>query len=71
MYYSTNITIFTANWDGIHDDETGILVYTWSVGTEPCGFDIHPHNDPHSHFPSQSEWTNIGVAYPLDLDGMF
>jgi len=59
-----------ANWDGIHDNETGILMYTWAVGTKPCGDDVLPFNDPHEHLASAAEWNNIGVAYPLNLPGM-
>ena len=59
----------TANWDGIRDNETGILLYTWSVGQEPCGFNIHPHKDPHAHLSHESEWNHVGVAYPLHLQG--
>ena len=58
-----------ANWDGIYDNETGMLMYTWAVGTSPCGGDVVPHNDPHEHLASASEWTNIGVAFPLNLPG--
>ena len=60
---------FAANWDGIYDNETGILMYTWAVGTTPCGDDIVHHNDPHEHLASSSEWTNIGIAFPLRLTG--
>ena len=58
-----------ANWDGIYDNEAGMLMYTWAVGTSPCGGDVVPHNDPHEHLASASEWTNIGVAFPLNLPG--
>ena len=58
-----------ANWDGIYDNETGMLMYTWAVGTSLCGGDVVPHNDPHEHLASASEWTNIGVAFPLRLPG--
>ena len=44
-------------------------MYTWSVGTEACGVDIHPHRDPHAHLSSESEWDHVGVAYPLSLAG--
>ena len=47
--------------------ETGMLMYTWAVGTSPCGGDIVPHNDPHEHLASASDLTNIGVAFPLNL----
>ena len=57
------------NWDGIHDNETGILMYTWTVGTTVCGTDVVQYNDPHEHLASASQWTNIGVAFPLKLPG--
>ncbi|XP_078660674.1 uncharacterized protein LOC144905141 [Branchiostoma floridae x Branchiostoma belcheri] len=62
----------SANWDGFHDNETGIYGYTWSVGTEKCLENIHPHKDPHAHLFDESEWTHTGLAHPLDLeDGLY
>ncbi|XP_019614832.1 PREDICTED: uncharacterized protein LOC109462715, partial [Branchiostoma belcheri] len=62
----------SANWDGFHDYETGIYGYTWSVGTEKCLENIHPHKDPHAHLFDESEWTHTGLAHPLDLeDGLY
>ncbi|KAI8514390.1 hypothetical protein Bbelb_087140 [Branchiostoma belcheri] len=62
----------SANWDGFHDYETGIYGYTWSVGTEKCSENIHPHKDPHAHLFDESEWTHTGLAHPLDLeDGLY
>ena len=61
--------VHAANWDGIYDNETGILTYTWAVGTSPCGDDIVTHNDPHEHIASASEWTNVGLAFGLNLPG--
>ena len=57
------------HWNHIHDNETGILLFTWAIGTQPCEDNIHPHNDPHAHIHKESEWTNQGVAFPLDLPG--
>ncbi|KAI0241220.1 hypothetical protein LSAT2_032838 [Lamellibrachia satsuma] len=65
--YTRANRVMSANWDGIYDNETGMLMYTWAVGTSPCGGDVVPHNDPHEHLASASEWTNIGVAFPLNL----
>ena len=73
IYHSIYMYIYlyiTANWDGIFDDETDILVYTWSSGTAPCSDNVHPHKDPHSHLTDQTEWTHQGLAFPLDLPGM-
>ncbi|KAK2165039.1 hypothetical protein NP493_1368g00012 [Ridgeia piscesae] len=70
--YTRANRMITANWDGIHDHETGMLMYTWAVGTSPCGDDIVTHNDPHEHIASASEWTNVGLAFPLNLpDGKY
>ena len=64
-----SFTIIVGHWDYIHDNETGILVYTWAAGTQPCSDNIHPHRDPHAHIHKESEWTHQGVAFPLDLEG--
>nr|XP_006817093.1 PREDICTED: uncharacterized protein LOC100376421 [Saccoglossus kowalevskii] len=65
LLYTRSNKFVTANWDGFHDDETGILGYTWAVGTDVCQEDIHPHTDPH-------EWTNKGIAHSLSLpDGFY
>ncbi|XP_078658229.1 uncharacterized protein LOC144903712 [Branchiostoma floridae x Branchiostoma belcheri] len=70
-YFRPN-TYVTANWDGFHDNETGIFGYTWTVGTSHCQDDVHPHKDPHSHLYGEDEWTHQGLAYPLDLaDGFY
>ncbi|XP_019624877.1 PREDICTED: uncharacterized protein LOC109470382 isoform X2 [Branchiostoma belcheri] len=66
-YFRPN-TYVTANWDGYHDNETGIFGYTWTVGTYHCLDDVHPHKDPHSHLYGENEWTHQGLAYPLDLE---
>ena len=59
----------TAHWDGIYDNETDILVYTWGLGTGQCKDDVHPHHDPHDHLADESEWTHTGVVFPLKLKG--
>ncbi|XP_078658231.1 uncharacterized protein LOC144903714 [Branchiostoma floridae x Branchiostoma belcheri] len=70
-YFRPN-TYVTANWDGFHDNETGIFGYTWTVGTDHCQDDVHPHKDPHSHLYGEDEWTHQGLAYPLELkDGFY
>ncbi|XP_078575736.1 uncharacterized protein LOC144861641 [Branchiostoma floridae x Branchiostoma japonicum] len=69
-YFRPN-TYVTANWDGFHDNETGIFGYTWTVGTYHCQNDVHPHKDPHSHLYGEDEWTHQGLAYPLELDDGF
>ncbi|XP_071959997.1 uncharacterized protein [Antedon mediterranea] len=56
-----------SNWDGIHDDETGIFGYTWSIGHYPCDDIIHHHHDPHAHLFDESEWTHIGLVNGLML----
>ena len=70
-YLNTTFLNIAAHWNGFQDNETGILVYTWSVGMDACGDDIHPHVDPHHHLHDESEWTHSAVAYPLSLKGKF
>ena len=56
--------LFLANWDGIHDYESGVLGYSMTVGREPCEEWLHPHYDPHAHLQPQDKddtWTHIGV----------
>ncbi|XP_070573717.1 uncharacterized protein [Ptychodera flava] len=66
LKYTRANRYISANWDGYHDDETGIYGYTWTIGSEACLEDVHPHKDPHSHFFDESEWTHIGLANNFD-----
>ncbi|XP_052806219.1 uncharacterized protein LOC128235437 [Mya arenaria] len=59
--YSRSNNYIAANWDGIHDNETGILVYTWFVGRNVCEDSIHPDVDPHKQLLHESHWRNIGI----------
>ena len=52
----------TANWDGFHDDESGIRGYAWCIGTSIGSCDILPFEDPHTFLLSTSLWTNSAVA---------
>ncbi|XP_072034301.1 uncharacterized protein [Amphiura filiformis] len=62
----------SANWDGFHDNETGIFGYTWSVGSSICGDDISAHMDPHSHLFDESEWNHNGIVDGVYLeDGQY
>ncbi|XP_066289112.1 uncharacterized protein [Branchiostoma lanceolatum] len=58
----------SANWDGFHDNESGLHGYSWTSGRAPCGGDVHPHIDPHAHLFDVSEWTHDGIASPLNLE---
>ena len=58
-----------ANWDGFHDNETGIYGYTWSVGSDVCRDDVSAHIDPHSHLFDESEWTHEGIVTGVHLAG--
>ncbi|KAL5015119.1 hypothetical protein ScPMuIL_009389 [Solemya velum] len=55
----------TANWDGFHDDETGIFGYSWAVGHKLCEEMIHPHHDPHKHLLDETQWTHYGMIHPI------
>eukprot|EP00058_Branchiostoma_floridae_P003027 XP_002588515.1 hypothetical protein BRAFLDRAFT_79470 [Branchiostoma floridae] len=68
MRYTRANRYVSANWDGFHDNETGIHGYSWTVGTTPCQEDVHPHIDPHAHLFDVSEWTHEGIASPLFLE---
>ncbi|KAK6174798.1 hypothetical protein SNE40_013376 [Patella caerulea] len=59
-YFRANRFI-SANWDGIHDKETGLLGYSFTAGKTVCEESIHPHHDPHKHLFDESEWTHIGI----------
>ncbi|CAH1802680.1 unnamed protein product [Owenia fusiformis] len=62
----------SANWDGFHDNETGIFGYLVSVGTDLCLDNHHTHKDPHSHIIFESEWTHEAMLYPLHMpDGYY
>ncbi|XP_078616233.1 uncharacterized protein LOC144884654 [Branchiostoma floridae x Branchiostoma japonicum] len=72
MRYTRANRYVSANWDGFHDNETGLHGYSWTSGRAPCGQDVHPHIDPHAHLFSVSEWTHEGLASPLNLeDGVY
>ena len=62
-----------ANWDGFHDDETGIRGYAWCIGSSLGSCDILPFEDPHSPLFSTSLWTNSAVASFAErlLDGEY
>ena len=67
VVYSTLLFNFNpVNWDSIHDGETGILVYTASVGKSICEDLIHPHHDPHRHLLHESQWTNRAIITGTD-----
>ncbi|XP_035668224.1 uncharacterized protein LOC118410558 isoform X2 [Branchiostoma floridae] len=68
MLYTRANRYVSANWDGFHDNETGLHGYSWTVGRTPCGQDVHPHIDPHAHLFDVSEWTHEGLASPLFLE---
>ena len=65
IFVQIDFMSFSANWDGIHDDETSIRGYTFAVGKDICEDLIHPHFDPHRHLLSESHWNNKGHIYPL------
>ncbi|CAH1250560.1 FAT1 [Branchiostoma lanceolatum] len=64
-YHTRANTFIAANWDGFHDDNTGLFGYSWAVGLEPCVDMIHPHIDPHAHLYDASEWTHSGSIFPI------
>ncbi|KAI8487517.1 hypothetical protein Bbelb_347510 [Branchiostoma belcheri] len=72
MRYTRANRYVSANWDGFHDNETGLHGYSWTSGRTPCDQSVHPHIDPHAHLFDVSEWTHEGLSSPLDLaDGVY
>ncbi|XP_064646203.1 uncharacterized protein LOC135499389 [Lineus longissimus] len=65
LKYTRANRFISVNWDGIHDYETGIHGYTWTVGLAVCEDLIHPHHDPQAHLYDESEWTHSGTIYPI------
>ncbi|XP_078664148.1 uncharacterized protein LOC144907219 [Branchiostoma floridae x Branchiostoma belcheri] len=68
VYHTRANTYIAANWKGIHDNETGIYGYSWSVGRSPGEDLIHPHVDPHAHLYNETEWTHSGNIHPIPAD---
>ena len=62
-----------ANWDGFHDKESGLAVYTWCISSSlSYNCDILSRTDPHNGETDQQYWTNSGLAKFSDLlDGSF
>lgn len=55
-----------ANWDGIYDNETGILGYSVTAGESICEEKIKQHHDPHAHLFHRSQWTHSVMMTPLE-----
>ncbi|XP_069118473.1 uncharacterized protein [Argopecten irradians] len=72
LLYSLANHYLTVNFDGFHDNETGIWGYTWWAGTAICGSDIVKERDPHSHLSHNKYWTHTGYTKDLYLpDGQY
>ncbi|XP_022103294.1 uncharacterized protein LOC110986022 [Acanthaster planci] len=70
--YTRSNTFMAANWEDIHDNETGIHGYTWSIGYDICNDDVSIHIDPHAHLFDESEWTHQGLIVNVNLpDGAY
>lgn len=62
------ITFVTpVNFDGFHDDESGIYQYTWAVGQSVCSQDVVNFSDPHEFLHSAKHWTHNGYEKNLHL----
>ncbi|KAK3589126.1 hypothetical protein CHS0354_017092 [Potamilus streckersoni] len=70
--YTISNHYISANWDGFHDEESGIYGFTWASGTKVCGTNILQYTDPHAHLSSSKFWTYSGYAKDLHLpDGQY
>ncbi|KAK3083736.1 hypothetical protein FSP39_002337 [Pinctada imbricata] len=58
----------SVNFDGFHDEESGIFAYTWAVGRTVCGTDIVSFRDPHALLFSPKYWTYSGYKKDLHLE---
>ena len=65
--------IHAASWDGFEDQQSGLHIYQWWVGSTLGNDDIIPPTDPHMHLTGgQNSWTNSGLATGLALaDGSY
>ena len=64
--------LFTVNFDGFYDNETGIYGFTWMSGTHVGGNDVVSERDPHSHISHSKYWTYYGFAKGLHIpDGHY
>lgn len=59
--------IIPVNFDGFHDDESGIYQYTWAVGKSVCSHDVVNFSDPHEFLHSAKHWTHNGYEKNLHL----
>ncbi|XP_069134676.1 uncharacterized protein [Argopecten irradians] len=70
--YTINNHLASANFDGFHDDESGIWGYTWMVGKSMCTQNVVGEADPHKHHSSEKYWTHSGYQKDLHLqDGQY
>ena len=61
------IYISVVNFDGFHDDESGIYRYMWAVGTAVCRNNTVDFQDPHEFLHSAKHWTHNGYSKNLQL----
>ncbi|XP_062588035.1 uncharacterized protein LOC134249704 [Saccostrea cucullata] len=71
MYTRSNHYI-SVNFDGFHDDESGIYQYTWAAGRAVCYEDVVNFRDPHGFLHSSKHWTHSGYEKNMFLqDGKY
>lgn len=58
---------FVVNFNGFHDDESGIYKYLWAGGKSVCSQDVVNFSDPHGFLHSDKHWTNNGIEKNLHL----
>ncbi|XP_062596534.1 uncharacterized protein LOC134257978, partial [Saccostrea cucullata] len=66
LKYTRANRYISANWDGIYDNETGLLGYSVTAGEKICEEKIKAHHDPHAHLFDESQWTNSVMMTPLE-----
>ncbi len=59
--YQADQTFISLNWQPFTDDETGIFMYAWALGTQPCLNDALDWLDPFSSTQSDADWSYDGA----------
>lgn len=67
MYLHQVNIVLSVNFDGFHDDESGINQFIWAVGRSICTNDVVNFSDPHEFVHSVKYWTYHGYEKNLNL----
>jgi hypothetical protein len=71
LLYTRYNNFIACNFQGFHDDESGIYKYAWCGGTAPLETDIFAYEDPHAHLHDERHWTHSGTKLVDLQDGHY